>query len=449
MSNFPRAPKPCSNKELLDFMLLYAKLYLASGGPTSRLEESLYQIGAAHARHTEIFATPTGVFVSLQDFERREVPITSLMRLRETGTDLGRLCKLEHVYTDVTEGRLSVRSGLETLKSPVLDRQLYLSWQSGLAAFFAGTVISFTSYQRPSAAVVSGLITASVWFASAFFLKRHFNNPIFTDFVGAFLTLVLAGLAHGYFAPVSLEAYALGGIVLLVPGLALTTAISELAEQNLVSGTAKFMQASMALLALGLAYLLFQQLAFSLELRNALQPVAVANQEFWISGISILTTVACFGVIFKVPPKALLWSTLTGMAGWLSLQAVTATRAAAAGPFLASVMVGTVSLALGRVFRQPSQVYSVPGIVAMLPGMLALNSFRYFASGDQDSGIAFSFKVAITAVSIVFGLMTARIPFQLGGRYREHVVRGLERVWPYDRKGRRVPVKALSDAEKR
>jgi uncharacterized membrane protein YjjB (DUF3815 family) len=72
-----------------------------------------------------------------------------------------------------------------------------------------------------------------------------------------------------------------------------------------------------------------------------------------------------------------------------------------------------VSLAFGRIFRQPSQVYSVPGIVAMLPGMLALSSFRYFAAGDQGSGVAFTFKVGITAISIVFGLMTARIPFQV------------------------------------
>jgi uncharacterized membrane protein YjjB (DUF3815 family) len=47
----------------------------------------------------------------------------------------------------------------------------------------------------------------------------------------------------------------------------------------------------------------------------------------------------------------------------------------------------------------------------MLPGMLALSSFRYFAAGDSDSGLEFSFKVAVTAVSIVFGLMSARLPF--------------------------------------
>jgi uncharacterized membrane protein YjjP (DUF1212 family) len=430
--NAARPVKPCKSSDLLDFMLLYSKQYLGSGGPTSRLEESIHQIGVKHGRITEVFATPTGVFVSLQDEARREDPKTSLVRLRDTGTDLGRLCKLEHVYTDVMEGKISLRAGLETIKNPVISRPLYTTWQSGLAALFSGFAISFNSYQRFTAAIVSGLITLVVWLSATFYLKRRLNNPLFTDFIGAFMTLVMAALAHGYIAPLSLEAYALGGIVLLVPGLALTTAISEVAEQNLVSGTAKLMQATMALLALGLAYLIFQQLAFSLELRNALAPVATPKQDFWIAAATILTTVATFGVIFKVPPRALVWSTITGAAGWLCLQALTSTRAAAAGPFLASVMVGTVSLAFGRVFRQPSQVYSVPGIVAMLPGMLALNSFRYFASGDQDSGIAFSFKVAITAVSIVFGLMTARLPFQVGGEYSAYMRQGIQRALRYD-----------------
>lgn len=417
--------------ELLEFMLVYAKHYLSSGGPTSRLEDNLARVGTIYGKEAEVYGTPTGIFISLFDPASQEAPVTALSRIKEAaGTDLGRLSKLEQVFTDVEEKRISVRAGLETIKSRVLTRPLYAPWQSGLAAFCAGFAISFSAYQRLPVALGSGLITCFIWALSTFFLKRHLGNPLFTDFISAFFTLVLAALGHGLVVPLSIEAYALGGIVLLVPGLALTTAISELAEQNLVSGTAKFMQATLALLALALAYLLFQQIAFSLQLRSTLAPVAPKNQVLLLSAITILVNVTCFSIIFKVPPKALLWSTITGVSGWLSLFALSQTRASAAGPFLASVMVGVVSLAFGRLFRQPSQVYSVPGIVAMLPGMLALSSFRYFAAGDQNSGMAFTFQVGITAISIVFGLMTARIPFQV----RAKVLESWER--------RRAPAKA-------
>jgi uncharacterized membrane protein YjjP (DUF1212 family) len=407
-SNKSASPR---DREILDFLMIFARLYLKSGGPTSRLEDSMVRVGAHFGRETEVFATPTGVFVTLNDPKTTDDPKTALSRIRETGTNLGQLCKVEQVLSDLLADKLSLGAACETLRNPVVSRELYSRPTMAAAAFVAGSVASFSAYQRPLASLVSGAITAMIWFITNHILRRRFLNPIFSDFAGAFLSLVFAALAHAFVAPIAIEAYALGGIVLLVPGLALTTAIAELAEQNLVSGTAKFMQATLALLAMGLAYLLFQQLATSLELRGVLQPVAVKQHNSWISAGGIVLSVSCFGVIFKVPPRALIWSTLTGLAGWSVLNTLLGTVASAAGPYLASVVVGTVSLGFGRLFRLPSQVYSVPGIVAMLPGMMALTSFRYFASGDEDSGIAFTFQVAVTAVSLVFGLMSARIPF--------------------------------------
>lgn len=402
---------PPRDRAILDFMLLYAKRYLASGGPTSRLEDSLLRIGALYGRLTEVFATPTGVFVTLNDPTNDDDPKTALLRIRDTGTDLGQLCKLERVFEDLLGGKLGLYAAYEALSSEAFLSQSYRTPHMMIAAFFAGVASSFQTYQRFDAAVVSGFITAFIWFFTIHLLKRKISNPIFSDFLGAFLTLVFAACAHGLLAPISIEAYAIGGIVMLVPGLALTTAISELAEQNLVSGTAKFMQATLVLLALGLAYLLFQQLSASMGLRSVLQPVALKARIEWLSAIAIAVNISCFGVIFRVPPKALIWSTFTGLSGLVCFHALTDTRAASTAPYVAAVMVGLVSLGFGRLARLPSQVYSVPGIVALLPGMIALNSFRYFASGDSGSGIDFTVQVAITAVSIVFGLMTARVPF--------------------------------------
>jgi uncharacterized membrane protein YjjP (DUF1212 family) len=414
MSPSPNA-RP-TDKQILNFMMSFSRLYLNSGGPTSRLEDNLIRVGAHFGRETEVFATPTGVFVTLNDPLTADDPVTSLARIKETGTNLGRLCKLENILADIEGDRTSVPDACHVLRSPSMDRTRYTSPITAGAALVAGFVASFATYQRWNAAIVSGLITCFVWLVINLGIKRHVSNPLFSDFTGAFVTLVCAALGHHFVGHVAIEAYAIGGIVLLVPGLALTTSIAELADQNLVSGTAKFMQSSLALLSMGLAYLLFQQIAISLQLSNVLQPSAAKHTTDFVSVLSVVVNIFCFGVIFKVPPRLLAWSTLTGIAGWAALHAVSRTGAAAAAPYLGSVMVGTASLAFGKMFRVPSQVFSVPGIVAMLPGILALSSIRYFASGDQDTGLEFTFQVAVTAVSIVFGLMTARIPFSVGER---------------------------------
>jgi uncharacterized membrane protein YjjP (DUF1212 family) len=414
MKSSPENPK---DKQILGFQMAFARHYLNSGGPTSRLEDNLIRIGAYFGRETEVFATPTGVFVTLNDPRTADDPTTALTRIRETGTNLGQLCQLEAILDDLEQARISLAAATVGLGSNQLLRGRYSSAATAAAAFVAGWVASFVVYQRAAPALVSGAITALAWLLINKVLKRQVTNPIFSDFSAAFLTLVLAALAQAFVAPITIEAYAVGGIMLLVPGLALTTAIAELADQNLVSGTVKFMQAALALLALGLAYLLFQQIAATMELKEVLQPGAGKRTTQIVSLLGVILNVSCFGIIFKVPPRMLLWSTITGAVGWIVLDRVRGTGAAAAAPYLASVAVGMLSLAYGRVFRLPSQVFSVPGIVAMLPGMLALSSFRYFALGDQDTGLAFTFQVAVTAVSIVFGLMTARVPFSVSDRY--------------------------------
>jgi len=419
-----------SDRQILSFQMAFSRHYLNSGGPTSRLEDNLIRIGAYFGRETEVFATPTGVFVTLNDPRTTDDPTTALARIRETGTNLGQLCQLEHILSDLEANRISLEAASGVLSSHQITKSRYSSAQTAAAAMVAGFVASFVVYQRTGTALVSGLITAFVWLLINKVLIRHVTNPIFSDFTAAFLTLVFAALAHTYIEPLSIEAYAIGGIVLLVPGLALTTAIAELAEQNLVSGTAKLMQATMALLALGLAYVLFQQIAEAMDLKSVLQPTAGKKTTQIVSVLGVILNVSCFGVIFKVPPKMLIWSTITGVIAWAVMDRLRITSAAAAAPYLASVAVGMLSLAFGRLFSLPSQVFSVPGIVAMLPGMLALSSFRYFASGDQDTGLAFTFQVAVTAVSIVFGLMTARVPFSVGDRVTTP-------IWEHLQKSRR------------
>ncbi len=413
MKNSLEHPK---DKQILSFQMAFARQYLSSGGPTSRLEDNLIRIGAHYGRETEVFSTPTGVFVTLNDPRTPEDPTTALTRIRETGTNLGQLCQLESILDDLEQDKISLAAATSGLGSKHLVGRYSLPITT-MAAFLMGWVASFIGYQRPTTALASGTIAALIWLLIHKVLTRQVSNPIFSDFMAAFASLVLAGVAHAHLGPITIEAYAIGGIMLLVPGLALTTAIAELAEQNLVSGTVKLMQATLALLALALAYLLFQHLAANMQLKEVLQPGAMKRTTQIVSVLGVMINVSCFGVLMTVPKKMLGWSTITGVVGWLVLDRLRVTGAAGAAPYLASAAVGVLSLGFGRLFRMPSQVFSVPGIVAMLPGMMALTSVRYFALGNQDSGLSFTFQVAVTAVSIVFGLMTARMPFSVSDRY--------------------------------
>lgn len=404
--------KPESNVNstaLLSFMGDYSRAYLASGGPTSRLEDDMSKLGAKLGFPTEVFATPTGIFLSC--IEADGASRTTLTRIKENGVNLGRLCWLEGIFASVFAQKISVVQGNKILRSKHVQKAPYTFAQTVAASFASGFALSFSSFRLLLPALASGFISSATWWTSGPGLGKRVQSSIFRDFIGATVTLGLAAacqlLLHSPF-----EAFSIGGLVVLVPGLSLTTAIAELADQNLVSGTAKLMQAILTLLALGLAYILFQDLASALHLAEAPSPAAMPL-VLPLQTMGILVSVTCFGVLFRVPRRSLPWAALTGLLGWSILRLFNTTEYLVTASFLAALGVGVVSLGLGSRFKVPSQVFSVPGIIVMLPGMLALTSFRSFAMGEQSHGLDLGFRVALTAGSIVFGLFTARIPFAL------------------------------------
>ncbi len=396
---------------VLNFMAEYGRAYMSSGGPTSRLEEDLSVLGRRMGYPTEVFATPTGVFVSCID-ENGDTH-TSLCRIKESSMNLEHLCWLEGIFSDVQKRKISLAQGLKLLLSPKVTKPAYTFWQTVMAAFVSGFALSLTSYGRVSAAVASGFITVGAWYVSGPGLKARVASSIFRDFIGCVLTLALASLMQ-VFSPAPFEAFSIGGLIVLVPGLTLTTAISELADQNLVSGTAKLMQAILTLLAMGLAFLLFKDLSLYIDVESSLMAAKKVQLPLFLSALGLFVSISCFGILFRVPIKSLPWSALTGVLGWSVLHSFQNPALLVTAPYFASLVVGILSLGLGRRLGIPSQVFSVPGIIAMMPGMLALTSFNSIALGKESSGLGFGFQVMTTTGAVVFGLFTARIPFSLG-----------------------------------
>lgn len=406
-------PRSTEDSALLEFLLTWAREYQGSNGPTSRLEDRLTQTGKAWGFATEVFATPTGVFLSIR--RPGEEPRTALARVKSTRTDLARLCLLERVLDSLLARKITLHTALETLSSPLYAKGFYRNWHGGLSALVAGFAISYGYYQRVDVASIAAGITLLTWFVTFAFTRKNIGNPVFSDFMAVFLALLTAAGAH-WVLPVSVEAYAVGALVLLVPGLLLTSAVAELADMNLVSGTAKMMQGFLSLLALGLAWFLFSEISAAFGVTQKLAPVVPRNPHLWISALAVWISATAFGVLYRVPPRSLFAAAACSFAGWSILKMMTFTAVSGAGPYVASLAVGLLALGVSRISKLPSQVYSVPGISALLPGMIALTSFRHLLKGDEAQSGEFAAHMGITAISIVFGLITARIPFQIAAQ---------------------------------
>tara|TARA_Y100000780_G_scaffold231666_1_gene257926 strand:+ start:13764 stop:15002 length:1239 start_codon:yes stop_codon:yes gene_type:complete len=393
----------------LDLIMRYGKSYLASGGSTSRLEESLWDFGQKMDIETEVFATSSGIFVTCSENGKAN-KITRMGRIYHGENDMAELIRLENLLEEMRASRKAMektRHKILEVKSFTYSRLVFFT-----ALFLFGVATSLPSYGSWGAAIGSGLLVMLVFWMSGAFAKKLGLTGVFTEFLGCCFIFLVAGFCAVEFH-VPARAFAEGALILMVPGLTITNAISELANHNFISGTSKMMRGILTLLAMGTAFLFARDVAGLVGDVNLVSPVKdLFEGSFVLKVIGMIGSASAVGILFNVPARLIPFSVITAVASWTLLQSVQGLGFYVLGSFLPALSVGFFSMAFSRIFKVPSQVFSVPGILSLVPGMLALSSFFQFSGfGEEQSSIGM--RVMIIASSIVFGLFTARIPFIL------------------------------------
>jgi uncharacterized membrane protein YjjP (DUF1212 family) len=166
-----------------------ARLLLQYGAETSRVEETIQRIATGAglpAQAVQSFVTPTGIFISITHGDQT---ITRLVRASGSAAmDLSKVTAINDVSRRISSGRMSVESGLVALSHIERQKPLYgRVLQDVCAALFA---LSLSDVLR------------------------------------------FAGTTHA-------GAAIIGGVLPLLPGLAVTTSIRDLLSGDLLSGVAR------------------------------------------------------------------------------------------------------------------------------------------------------------------------------------------------------------------
>ncbi|MBC87286.1 MAG: hypothetical protein CL677_08920 [Bdellovibrionaceae bacterium] len=386
--------------------------YLSCGGPASRLEQYILKAGKAFGYKTEVFSTPTGVFVSALNPSKTRV-VTFVGRVKDVSFNLTELDQMETLLIRLSKGEIHPSEAIHIVKTSDPDMMPWRQTLKLIGAYLVGFSATLLNFGELYASAIAGLITMLVFVIVGPF-THHFNfNPLFTRFLGGVVGLSLAMLLSTVLS-LPMEALAIGSVIILIPSLMLTTGISELAEQNYVSGLVKLLQTFVTGLGLFISYLLVNDLAqfidighFSLstpgvDVGAVLGPVAPYLIYF--------TLVLAIAMRFQVPRRAMPGVLFTSIVGWILIRELSHPDYLISLTFLTSLLVGLLSVAFGALIKLPSQIFSVPGILSLVPGLFAMSSFQSLMEFN-DSSMEVILKTVLIASSIVFGLFVARVPF--------------------------------------
>ena len=222
-----------------------AQLALENGGETYRVEETALRMASGLGLDdVNIVAFPTSIFVSVGGLSR-------IRRVTHRGTNTSRLARVNDVSRRVEHGELSADEAEEELAAIAADRGLH---QLTLIAAYGVSAASFSLVFGGSLGtlMVALFIGMAVQAIQPLFSRMAMGTLLF-DFTGGFLTAALAQAVHFVVPYGDVNAVIVGGIMPLLTGLLMTTAVRDTMYGDLISGIARAVEALLlaACVALG------------------------------------------------------------------------------------------------------------------------------------------------------------------------------------------------------
>ena len=199
----------------------------------------------------------------------------------------------------------------------------------------------------------------------------------------------------------------IAGIIVLLPGLSLTVAFTELATRNLVSGTSRVMNALVVFMLMGFGVALGGQIG------RLLPPIpdlpAAAALPGWVMVPALIFGVGAFAVIFKARPRDTGWIILGGSMAFFIAAFASRSLGPQLGAFVGSLALCSGSNVLARYKNKPSLITILPGLLLLVPGSVGFRSLDALMERNVLSGMETAFTMAMVAMGIVMGLLLANV----------------------------------------
>lgn len=242
------------NEKMVSLILLTGELLLTSGAEIYRVEETAERMGhTAGFTDVEVYTTPTGFFLTLVSSSGHV--FTRVRRVRWSDNNLANIARVNALARQFASGDIGLaqlEAGLLEIKEELPVNNYFQSIVGGIgsgafAIIFGGSL-------------VQALYTILVGFCVKLFLTSY-NKKGTSRFIGSALGAAIAaalGLLGNTLWGFPHDITILSGVMILVPGVAMTVAIRDMISGELVSGVARGAEAITIAVAVaaGVAFIL-------------------------------------------------------------------------------------------------------------------------------------------------------------------------------------------------
>ncbi|MCA0394115.1 MAG: threonine/serine exporter family protein [Proteobacteria bacterium] len=394
-------PGSASYAARIAFLVELAEHLHLYGTTSQRLEGAIVSVARRLGLDCEPWSNPTGMILTFSDPQRPpgESDSTRVIRLPPGETNLYKLSKADEIAEEVVAGRLDLAEGHAALRA--LDRPS--SWRGnvqqvvgfGLAAASVAGLLRLPWLDIATAGVIGTLI-GLLGLAS----RGRPQMKEADDAIAGIVAGGLAALVAAFIAPLNLNTVVIASMIVLMPGMALTNAFSELTSQHLVSGTARFAGAVTTLLKLTVGTMI----ALTLVQLVGLEPQVRAwrPQPAWVEWGAVVTAAWAFAALFRAARRDYLLVMAAAIAGYAISRHVGQWLGSPIGVFLSALVITVAGNGYARWWNRPGAIIRVPGIIMLVPGSTSLRSLLVAV---QQQDVAAGQDAAITVVNVLLALI--------------------------------------------
>lgn len=247
-------------EEIADLVITAGEIMLRNGAETSRIEQTMQHIAqGAGVSCVETFVIPTGIFITVANGQNRS--LTTMRRIQERTTNLDRIAKVNELSRRLATGQVSCQDGIAILQRISRERTGF-SWKfATLASGIIGA--SYALLLQGGAGEMILAFTAAalarvIAHAAACLPGLRFTFTY--EFFSAMAAATIGVSAAQLWPTLNRDIIVVGGILPLVPGVAITNAISDIIAGDLLSGMSRGLEAVLtsAAVAMGVIIVLSQ-----------------------------------------------------------------------------------------------------------------------------------------------------------------------------------------------
>lgn len=388
------------------FILKLGRALHDCGTTSQRIERHLMNVTRMlHLNGSFLISPTTFTCAFWQDDELDQ--FIHIERLEPADHDLGRLWEIDRLVENIAEERISLQDGIILLAALTDSAQNYSPRANAFSWALIGGSFAALLSSNPQDCLAAASLSLILYFLTQLTTRHPRWEPVVT-ILAPFISGLLASAAAVLGLAINVPFVILSSIIIFIPGLALTMALTEISARHLISGSSRLVDATMLLVKLFVGALGGMAIADFLLGRAAGTIAFLAPLPDWKTWPALAGLSLGLGIAFNIPPRKIPWGLLAAAIAFIAASLGESCFGMYTGMFIGALAVGLYGNLFSKITRGPGSILMTQGLVLLVPGSKTYMILDHWVSGKNILPIAStSHQALIIFFSLLAGLLFA------------------------------------------